>query len=136
MTKELSELLEIKKEELGIKRTSKKRVIAYQPVFSLISNSAIAGLFLSQLDYWKDKGHKKEWIYKTLNDFQDETGLKRREQERAIKIWHSLGILDVKVEFVFNTRARHFKINYERLYCLIDDFCLKEPSRFRKIFKS
>jgi len=112
MTKQLDDLLEVKRKELGI--TSKKRIIAYQPIFSLISNSVVSGLFLSQLDYWKDKGHKKDWIYKTLNDFQDETGLKRREQERAIKIWSDFGVLEVKLSFVFKTKVRHFKIDLNK----------------------
>jgi hypothetical protein len=53
-----------------------------------------AGIFLRQLVYWVGKGHDKEgWIYKTQSEMEKETGLTRKQQEKARKILCSYGVL-------------------------------------------
>ncbi len=61
-----------------------QRVIAFHPVIAKITNDVKAALFFCQLMYWSDKGDdQRGWIWKTREQWQDETALTRREQETA-----------------------------------------------------
>ncbi len=86
-----------------------QRPVAFNPELGRLAGSAIAGLFLSQLLYWLGKGHKKGYVYKTINEFQEETCLTRSEQDRAIKIWKELRVLNVKLKGV--PPKRYFSVN-------------------------
>ena len=90
-----------------------EKPVLFNPGLGRISKSAIAGLFMSQLLYWHQKGRNKDWTYKTINEFKEETCLTRSEQERAIKIWKELGVLEVELRSI--PRRRFFKINLGRL---------------------
>lgn len=92
--------------------------IAFNPELARIAGSATAGLFLSQLLYWWNKGSRKDCIYKTIKDFEYETCLTRSEQNRAIKIWTDLGVLKVKNEGL--PRKRHFYIDTEKLIEMLE----------------
>jgi len=87
--------------------------IAFNPVLAKLAKSTTAGLFMSQLLYWWDKGKEEGWIFKTIEEINRETYLNRSEQDRAIKAWKSLGILEVKL--IGLPAKRHFKINIETL---------------------
>ena len=68
-----------------IVETYKIEPILFNRVLGEITGSATAGLFLSQLLFWWDKGAMNGWIYKTIKDVQLETCLKRSEQDRALQ---------------------------------------------------
>lgn len=103
-----------------IERYQEKPVL-FNPGLGRISKSAIAGLFMSQMLYWHQKGRDKEWTYKTRREFELETCLTRSEQDRAIIIWKRLGTLEVKKRGI--PQRRFFRINIERLNELLkDDF--------------
>jgi hypothetical protein len=54
-----------------------------------------AGIFLRQLVYWTGKEHDPEgWIYKTQSEMEVETGLSRKQQEKARKILRSQGVIN------------------------------------------
>jgi hypothetical protein len=54
-----------------------------------------AGIFLRQLFYWTGKQHDPEgWIYKTQSEMEQETGLARKQQEKARKILCKYGVLE------------------------------------------
>jgi hypothetical protein len=54
-----------------------------------------AGTFLRQLVYWIGKKHDpEEWIYKTLSEMEEETGLSRKQQEKTRKILRTAGVLE------------------------------------------
>lgn len=89
------------------------RPIAFNPDLAKIAGSASAGLFMSQLLYWWDKGCKKDCIYKTIKEFQKETYLTRSEQTTAIKKWKNLGILEVKAKGI--PPKRHFYLDNDKL---------------------
>ena len=64
-----------------IDRLLGSRAIAYHKPLADIGGGALAGLFLSQLYYWSDKGSRSdEFIYKTQTEWQEETGMTRRQQ--------------------------------------------------------
>jgi hypothetical protein len=74
-----------------------KRPIAFHRVFASLMGCAAGGLFLSQLYYWSvdSKAHDPEnFIYKTLDEWQGETLITRREWEKARQKLKSLGLLE------------------------------------------
>ncbi|MCF7834116.1 MAG: hypothetical protein K9L98_02040 [Candidatus Pacebacteria bacterium] len=95
-----------------------EKPIAFNPILARISNSSLAGLFLSQLLFWWHKGYDRDWIYKTIDEIKKETGMTRSEQDRAIKIWKELGILLVESRGM--PRKRHFHIDKEKLFPLLE----------------
>lgn len=91
-----------------------KRPIAYQPGLTLIFRSLQVGVFLSQLLYWNSKGSANDrWIYKTVDDMREETGLSRSNQETAIKKLKNLGYLETKRAGI--PAKRHFKLDINKL---------------------
>jgi hypothetical protein len=55
----------------------------------------VAGIFIRQLLFWTGKQHDpKGWIYKTQPEMEQETGLSRRQQEKARKILCKYGVLE------------------------------------------
>ena len=86
-----------------------ERPIAFIPIVARVVRSPSAGLFMSQLLYWWKKGKKPDWIYKTIEEFEEETALTRDEQDGAIKKWKAIGVLKVTLKGV--PAKRHFQIN-------------------------
>ena len=71
------------------------RPISFHPVFSRLSGSATAGLYLSQLYYWTPRAsHEDKWIHKSASEFMDETTLTEGEQRSARKALERLGLLE------------------------------------------
>jgi hypothetical protein len=95
-----------------------RRPIAYHVVFAEVSGGVTSGVFLSQLFYWADRGKDPDgWIYKTQDEWQEETGLSRREQETARKRLKRRGILEEKLA---GMPARlHYRINLDHLIELV-----------------
>lgn len=92
--------------------------ILYIAGLSIMFSSVQAGILLSQLLYWNDKGwNKNGWIYKTSDDLYFETGLKRSGQETAIKVLKRYGFLEVKLAGI--PAKRHFKIDMDKLDSLL-----------------
>ncbi len=82
-----------------------------------------AGVFIRQIVFWTGKGMDPEgWIYKTAKEMHQETGLSRRQQDKARDILTKKGVLEDEVRGVpphYHYRARHFRVNLERLYNLL-----------------
>lgn len=68
------------------------RPVAFQRSFVRIGTGITGALMLSQLVYWTMRT-ADGWIYKTQDEWEDETGLTRYEQEGARKKLRSLGVL-------------------------------------------
>ncbi len=92
--------------------------IAFNPLLAQLAHSALAGLFLSQLLFWHEKGAKKGWVWKTIKNVWAETSMTRSEQDRSIRIWKRLGVLEVELHGI--PRRRYFKINIEKLVALLE----------------
>jgi hypothetical protein len=84
--------------------------VLYLPDLGRVLNSVKAGLFLSQLLYWYDKGRDPDWIYKTINETKNELGLSRKEQATAIRQCVNVGFITVKRKGV--PAKRHFKLDF------------------------
>jgi hypothetical protein len=62
------------------------RPIAYHRVFVTLTGSVKAAVMLSQAVYWQKRARQADgWWYKSAEEWEDETGLTRREQETARK---------------------------------------------------
>lgn len=60
------------------------RPIAFHPIFVKLTGSVNAALMLSQAVYWHSRTKDAEgWFYKTQAEWEEETCLSRREQEKA-----------------------------------------------------
>ncbi len=70
------------------------RPIAFYRVFVTVSGSVNAALMLSQAIYWSRRtSHADKWFYKNREEWEDETGLSRSEQETARRKLVELGVL-------------------------------------------
>ncbi len=108
----------MKLEELGI-RVLSERVIAFHPILARAGGSAGAGLFMSQLLYWVGKQADGDgWIYKTMEEWQEETCLTRFEVERARRRWRELEVLEEKYEGL--PRRLWYRLNLDRLKELLE----------------
>lgn len=90
-----------------------EKPIAYHPRLSQALGSVKAGLFVAQCLYWCGKGSDPEWFYKTVHEFEKETGLTRKEQETAIRICKEKGIMETKLKQI--PAKRHFKLHLKEL---------------------
>src|SRR5579871_6849967 len=96
----------------------KYRPIAYNPGLAIILGSPNAGILVSQLLYWHGMGKRPDqWIFKTIEEMYQETGMTRDQQDTAIRICKKLGILETKL---FGVPAkRHFRLDIPALKTLI-----------------
>jgi len=70
------------------------RPIVYYPSMNAVTGSANATIFLSRLVQWLGTQNDPDgWIYKTRDEFTEETGLSRWEQEAARKQLRTAGLL-------------------------------------------
>lgn len=72
------------------------RPIAFQRSFIRLDIGVTAALFLSQMIYWTNRSDDDGWVYKTQEEWEEETGLSRYEQEDARKKLRSIGVLQEK----------------------------------------
>lgn len=98
------------------------RPIAFQRSFVNFCNSITTALFLSQLVYWAHRTNDPEgWFWKTQEEWKEETGLSRYEQESARAKLRKLKILEEKKKAVAPTwrQTLFFRINQNRLIELL-----------------
>jgi hypothetical protein len=97
------------------------RTVGYSPDLARIVGGATTGLFLSQLLFLSDKGANIDsWVYKSEAEMGRETGLTKREQQTARRKLLSLGVIAIERRgFKF---TYHFKVMWERLYQVIQQF--------------
>ncbi|ELJ0168735.1 replication protein RepO [Escherichia coli] len=95
------------------------RPIAFQRSFIRLDIGVTAALFLSQMTYWTNRSDDDGWVYKTQEEWEEETGLSRYEQEGARKKLRSIGVLLEKRKGV---PARLFyKVDNNVLYQVLVD---------------
>ena len=97
------------------------RTVGYSPDLARAVGGATIGLFLSQLLFLSDKGADPNgWVYKSEQEMGRETGLTKREQQTARRKLLALGVIAIERRgFKF---TYHFKIIWERLYQVIEQF--------------
>jgi len=74
-----------------------------------------SGILLSQLIFWNGMGSLAGgWIYKTIAEFETETGLSRTQQLNALQKLAKLNIIEIKYASI--PRKRHLKVNMHELH--------------------
>lgn len=69
------------------------RAVAYFPRLSKFFGSVNASIFFSQLHYWHSRASDERGVFKTAEEWTEETGLSYREQVTARKILTEKGFL-------------------------------------------
>lgn len=88
--------------------------VSYHADFAKVLGSVTAGLFLSQAIYWTGKGFMEDgWFYKSREEWKNELGMSRKEQETARKKLRNEGVLE---EHLRSLPARiYYRVNFDRL---------------------
>lgn len=74
-----------------------ERHVLYRRDFARVFGGVCPGLFLSQLFYWMGRGQDEDgWIYKTMDEWNEETGMTRKELERARRMLRETLVLEEK----------------------------------------
>ncbi len=102
--------------------------IAYNPSLIKVVGSVNAAILLGQLLFWQGLGRYGDWVYKTSKDMQEETGLTRSRQDKAISDCERLGLLEVRLHGI--PAKRHFKVDIRRLTSLI--YSLQESGKLAR----
>ncbi len=89
------------------------RPIAYQRSFVRLGIGVAGAVFLSQMVYWINRA-EEGWFYKTQEEWTEETGLSRYEQEGARKKLRDLGILHEKKQGL--PAKLFYSIDEDKLY--------------------
>jgi hypothetical protein len=103
------------------------RPIAFNPALAHALGSAKAGLFLSQLLFWCDKGYKDQWIYKTIEEMQKETALSKKEQNTAIKICKKYSLIETKLMGI--PAKRHFHLSKDNIIEFLKNYYASLPEK-------
>ena len=103
------------------------RPIAFHRVFVDWAGSVNAALMLSQLIYWSTRARDpKGWVYKTIQEWEEETGLTRMEQEGARRRLRRAGL--VKEKKAGMPARLFFRVSRKRILELMemDPPCLRK----------
>jgi hypothetical protein len=97
------------------------RAVAYYPKLGNYLKSPLAGIFLCQLMYWHDKAESSLGVYKTAEQWKEETGMTYSQQKTARDLLKSLGLI-IETE----KRLEHkifFKLNIDRFNEWFSEIC-------------
>ena len=107
------------------------RPVAFQRAFKTITKNTVAALFLSQAWYWSKRHNNDDgWFYNTQEDWEEETGLTRFEQETARKILKRLSILEEKRVGV--PAKLYYRLDKDRIAQMLDFQIAVTPQTGRK----
>lgn len=96
------------------------RPIAFHRIFVDITGSVAGAVMLSQAVYWSKRTKENDgWFWKTQEEWKEETGLSRFEQESTRKALKKAGILEEKLKG--QPGRLFYKINYEMLEKALND---------------
>ncbi len=87
------------------------RPVAFHRIFVDLAGSVTAALFLSQALYWTGKGASDDEFYKTMEEWQEETGLSRSEQESARRTLRQIGVLEEQKKGI--PAKVYYRINFD-----------------------
>jgi len=103
------------------------RPIAFQRAFVRLNIGITGALMLSQAIYWtKRTNDAAGWFWKTSVEWEEETGLTRREQDGARSRLRELGIME-ESKYGIPPKLR-YRIDTQRLDLLLETICTKAPN--------
>lgn len=93
---------------------------AYYPSFSKVLGDACAGIFVSRIFYWTNKGGDPDgWIHKTQEQIEEETGLTLRNQQTARRKAREMGVMEETLKGV--PAKMHYRVNLDKLSALLNE---------------
>lgn len=94
------------------------RPVAFQRAFVQLGTGITGALMLSQAVYWSNRiSDDTGWFYKTQSEWEDETGLTRREQEGARARLMGIGVL---IEERRGVPAQlYFRVDFDALEAIL-----------------
>lgn len=95
------------------------KIVSYQVDLARALKSPIAGIFASQLLHWT-KYSEDGWIFRTQQQFEEETALTRRNQETARKILKKLNVIEEEKRGI--PAKLYFKIKIDSFTELLENF--------------
>ena len=100
------------------------RPIAFQRAFVALGAGITGALLLSQAVYWSRRsGDDTGWFFKTQVEWEEETGLTRREQEGARSRLQSMGLLREERRGI--PAKLYYRVDFEALQTSLDE-CAKQ----------
>lgn len=110
------------------------RPIAFNRHYVNLGCGINGALMLSQMVYWSKRTKDQNgFFYKTQDDWIEETGLTRYEQERARKKLKELGFI---LEHKHGVPCKvHFKVDHERLYLALIQYAENQQTGMWKNHK-
>ncbi|WP_427773186.1 hypothetical protein [Comamonas thiooxydans] len=100
------------------------RPIAFQRVFVALGAGITGALLLSQAVYWSRRsGDDSGWFFKTQIEWEEETGLTRREQEGARSRLQSMGLLREERRGI--PAKLYYRVDFDALQSSLDE-CAKQ----------
>jgi hypothetical protein len=99
----MEERMELRKDLLGHRA---KKALEFQTKAVRLFGPP-AGIMARQILFWDTRGHDPEgWIYKSRSEIEIETGLTRRQQEKARKVLRGRGVVEEDLRPVGPMRRR------------------------------
>src|ERR1044072_4723575 len=95
--------------------TGQANILSIPVEFIRYTGSIDCALFLSQLLYWSDRGHRADrFIYKTYKDWQREIHLSEYEVRKATKLLKEKGFLETKIKKANGSPTVHYRLDVEK----------------------
>lgn len=117
-----------------ISKYIRKRTVAFQIVFVEVFGGINEALLLQQLLFWNDKGSRKDgYIYKTMDEIQEEIMISHSQQRRAREVLEKIGVLKTKIARTRGETMRHYKVNVQELIKVISEYHKIPPPSIQEI---
>ena len=88
-----------------------KFYVMFYPEMAHRFGSIARAIYLQNLIYWSDKGHRKDgFIYKTKEFIEKETTLTRYQQDSCRKYFEKKGILETKLLKANGAPTLHYRV--------------------------
>lgn len=101
-----------------MRRLLTARPIVFHPELAIVLGGVYEALMFQQLAYWSDKGSDPDgWIYKTTEEFRQETTINRYQQDKARAALVKLGVIQAKRRGL--PARMHYLIEWRALYDLL-----------------
>ncbi len=93
-----------------------EKPIVFYPQLARALGGIEEALFVQQLYYWTDKSKNKDgWVYKTKKQWEEETCLSRKKQDRIRKKLEEMGIIEIKRKKANGAPTLWYKLNVDKV---------------------
>lgn len=97
-----------------------QRPVSFYPAMARALGGINEALLLQQLNYWSDKGTRRDgWIWKTKADIESETCLSRFQQDSARGKLEKMGIIETKVMRAEGKPTIHYRVSFQNVRNLL-----------------